>query len=558
MHGSIRHWPLPAVTMPGSIAADNLLVSFEGRIDNRNELLRQWSLPAGSGDAAIVAACYRASGAGFPSAILGDFCFALWDGHSRLLMLGRDCFGIYPLYYRRTDDGIVWSSHLGALAHGAGGHSRPDPQFIAGFLTFGRRGDVTPFASIAGVPPASVVSFTSDRVSVDRYWQLDPENQVRLSSDSEYEEQFLALFRDSVRHRLRSDSPVFCELSGGVDSSSIVGVADEICRGDTSAHDHLQTISLIYAEEATFDDRPYIDIIEQAFGRTAHHAFEEQARLLASLEDGYSLDELSPLWVGAGLIEAEKQQIASAGSNVLLSGIGGDHLCWSEFVNPPAVADDLARLRLRSAFRESKQWATVLGKPRSGILIGAAYEVFGRAETSMPPWLDRRFAKATGIDRPLRGDPEIEAFRLPSRRAHFIALRSLAAEIGIRRGIFGPVDVRYPFLERRLVEFAFAIPLEQHIRPGENRSLQRRSMARIVPRGIAYRRTKGGPAGTIYRRFRQRWPAIKTLFQDARVCADGYVDRAVLTDSLERAAHGQNRSAPGLLRLIALESWLRK
>jgi asparagine synthase (glutamine-hydrolysing) len=544
--------------MSGSIAADSLLVSFEGRIDNRGELLRRCSLPSQSSDAAIVAACYRASGVTFPSVILGDFSVALWDGHLRRLILGRDCFGVYPLYYHRAADGMVWSSHLGALADGVAAPLRPDPQFIAAFLTFGRRGDVTPFASIASVPPGSVVSFTHDRLSLDRYWRLDPENEIRFRSDAEYEERFLTLFRDSVRHRLQSDAPVFCELSGGVDSSSIVGVADEIGRGQASAHDRLQTLSLIYAEDATFDDRPYIEIIEKTFGRTAHHVSEEQARLLTSLDEAYSLNELSPLWVGAGLIEAEKQQIASAGARVLLSGVGGDHLCWGEFVNPPAVADDLARLRLRSAFHESKRWATVLGKPRSSILVDAAYEVFGRAETSMPPWLNRPFAKATGIDQPLRGDPEVESFRLPSRRAHFIALRSLIGEIGIRRGIFDPVDVRYPFLDRPLVEFAFAIPLEQHIRPGENRSLQRRSMARIIPSMIAYRRTKGGPAGTIYRRFRQRWPAIKSLFQNARVCAYGYVDRAVLTDSLERAAHGQNLSAPGLLRLVALESWLRK
>jgi asparagine synthase (glutamine-hydrolysing) len=347
-------------------------------------------------------------------------------------------------------------------------------------------------------------------------------------------------------------------LSGGLDSSGILGMADELCRGDASAHDHLQTISHIYAEESTFDDRPYIAIMEQAFGRIAHHVAEEQTRLLTSLDHAYSLGELSPLWVGAGLIEAEKQRLASAGGHVLLSGVGGDHLCWSEFGNPPVVADDLSRLRLRSAFRESRRWAGALGRPQSKILIDAAYEVFGRTEAPLPPWVDRRFARSTGIDQPLRGDAEVEAFRLPSRRAHFVALRSLANEIGIRHGIFAPVDVRYPFLDRPLVEFAFAMPLEQHVRPGENRSLQRRVMARVIPRDIAYRRTKGGPAGTIYRRFRQRWPAIKALFQDPRVCAYGYVDQAALTDSLERASHGQNLSAPGLLRLIALESWLRR
>jgi hypothetical protein len=82
-------------------------------------------------------------------------------------------------------------------------------------------------------------------------------------------------------------------------------------------------------------------------------------------------------------------------------------------------------------------------------------------------------------------------------------------------------------------------------------------MSRVLPPEIAQRRTKGGPGGTIYRRFRQSWPAIKSLFAQPRVVEYGYVDRAVLADALLRAAHGFNLSAPGLLRLIALESWLQ-
>jgi asparagine synthase (glutamine-hydrolysing) len=536
-----------------------LLVSFEGRIDNRDDLLREVSLPPESGDAAIVTACYRRFGVTFPAHVFGDFAFALWDGHRALLLLGSDCFGVYPLYYHRHGDEIAWSSHLEDLASRTGGRRDFDPLFVAGFLTtLGRQGDVTPFASIAGVPPASVVSFTRGRVSVDRYWRLDPENQIRWHSDAEYEEQCLELFRGAVRDRLRSDGPVFCELSGGLDSSSIVGVADRIIGRGPSADERLQTISHIYEESGTFDDRPYIRVMEEAFGRRAHHVEEENARLLASIDDDYSFAEPSPFWVGAKLVEEVKAQLSAAGSNVLLNGMGGDHLFWSEFANPPDVADDLSRLRFRSAFRESKRWAAALGKPQSAILIAAARDVFGRTRTTLPPWIDRRFARATGIDQPLREDAEAAAFRLPSQRAHFIALRSLAGEVGSHRSIYAPIDVRYPFLDRRLVEFALAIPHRQHVRVEESRSLQRRAIAQIVPHEIAGRRTKGGPTGTVYRRFRQRWPAIKALFEDARVCAYGYVDRAALTDSLQRAAHGQNQSAPGLLRLIALESWLRK
>src|SRR5947209_2872602 len=99
MHGQLRHDPRPAVMMTQPVADGNLLASFEGRIDNRDELLRQLSLISVSTDAAIVAACYRASGVTFPARIFGDFAFALWDADRALLILGCDCFGVYPLYY---------------------------------------------------------------------------------------------------------------------------------------------------------------------------------------------------------------------------------------------------------------------------------------------------------------------------------------------------------------------------------------------------------------------------------------------------------------------------
>jgi len=173
------------------------------------------------------------------------------------------------------------------------------------------------------------------------------------------------------------------------------------------------------------------------------------------------------------------------------------------------------------------------------------------------PWIDRRFARLTNMHRPWSDMEESRAIRLPSRKLQFLGLHSLAVEIGAMRIVCPEIDLRYPFADRSLVEFVFSIPIEQHLRPNELRSLQRRAMARVLPRELAYRRTKGSPGETVYRRFREQWPAIKSIFAAPRVCDYGYVDRNALDVSLQRAAHGQNLNAPCLLRLLALEMWLR-
>jgi len=545
--------------MPQCAAEQGLQVSFEGRIDNRNELISELSLDPLAGDEAIIAAAYRRSGAdpAFLKMLYGDFVVAVWDASQNRLLLGRDCFGVVPLYYHRAPGGLAWSSDLAALLHATGCSRDPDPHFVAGFLSFASRGNVSPFKAIAIVPPASVVHCDSAGVRVQTYWRLEPERELLLKSDADYETQFAALFSDAVRVRMRSSGPVFCELSGGLDSSSIAAVADGICRRQFLPDDSLQTISHIYDEAASFDDRPFIEIMEQHLGRRAHHVEENDAQLLASIADHYPFAEPSSLWFGTRLVEAANERMASAKSNVLLSGIGGDHLCWSEVTTPPGVADDLSRLRLVNALRTATRWAAATGKTRAGVMLGAVQRLRAPSNMEPPPWISPRFAQSMGIDRRQADDAETRAFRLPSRRAQFIELRGLAAELSLRRSVMGTVDVRYPFVDRRLVEFAFTVPVGQHVRPHQPRSLQRRAMSPFLPSAIRDRRTKGGPAATIYRRFRQQWKTIKAQFEDARVCSYGYVDREALNESLQRAAHGQNHNAPGLLRLLAIESWLK-
>jgi asparagine synthase (glutamine-hydrolysing) len=543
--------------MSRAATAEELRIAVNGRLHDRNELLARLSLSWQASDAEIVAAAYRRWDAAFPEHIEGEFSVALWDERNERLLLVRDAFGLRPLYLHQTPDTVTWSSHVKALADEVDCDRTPDPHFVAGFLTYGRRGDVSPFAAIQGIPPASI--FIDDRGgrSIRTYWRVDPEREIRLRSDEEYEEQFFALFKRSVGNRMPAGGTLFCELSGGVDSSSVFAIADAIHREQGRSPEHLQSVSHIYEETGAADDRPFIDIIERAFAHPAHHAEERLNPLFTSAGEEYPFDEPTPLWAGAEFYADIDARMAAENSSVILSGMGGDDVTWSEVGTPPSVADALSRFRLVRAFGESRRWAPALRKPQIRILLDGLRAVRNPTELVPPPWIDPRFARATGIDDPWRHDAELRAIRLPSRRAQFAGLRCLAVESGLRRNLEPRIDVRYPFLDRRLIEFVFGVPIEQHLRPGETRSLQRRAMARVLPREIAQRRTKGGPGGTIYRRFRQRWPVIKTLFAKPHVVEYGFVDRAALDDALTRAAHGVNLSAPGLLRLIALESWLR-
>ncbi len=559
LFGTLHRFPSDSVTMSPSVADGELAISFDGRLDDPNDLRAELSLPWHAGSEAIIAAAHRRWNDDFLAHLTGDFAFALWDSRTARLLLARDCFGVRPLFFHRRPEAITWSSRLQLLLDYTGCDRTPDDDYIVAVLANGGRLDVSPYAAIAAVPPANFVTFTRDGQSTRTYWRLDPASEVRLASDAEYEERFFTLFRRSVRNRLQAKGPVFAELSGGVDSSSIAAAADDVMRGEGRPNDALQTVSHIYEETAQSDDGPFIAIAERALGRPAHHFLERDARIFSSIAEEYPYEAPAPYWAGAELRARVAARVAERGGSVILSGLGGDHICWSDTDTPPAVSDHLARLRIGAAAREAREWSAAIAVPQMRILARAARLAIGARfglrhhAPNLPPWLDPRLAKRRpGLD--------LSGFRLPSRREFVLVMRALLDAIRLRHSVDPSIEVRYPFADRDLVEFTFALPIEQHLRPHEMRSLQRRAMARLLPPEIAQRKSKGGPAKAIYLRLRQVWPALRPLVERERlrVVERGYADRAILLNALQRAGHGQNVNAPFLMRVLAVEFWLRK
>ena len=112
-------------------------------------------------------------------------------------------------------------------------------------------------------------------------------------------------------------------------------------------------------------------------------------------------------------------------------------------------------------------------------------------------------------------------------------------------------------MDRRLVEFMQAIPHTQRVRAGETRSLMRRSLSGLLPEKIAKRKSKGNPQEVLTRAIAREWPRLEPLFEDARVFARGYIDRAALQSAVQKFRFGCGTHAPALLKTLVLEVWLR-
>jgi len=208
---------------------------FDGRLDNRDELLTSlkdsYQVSSASPDAALVLASYEVFGDKFPERLLGDFALGLFDPHRQQVVLARDAIGIRPLYYHRVRNTFLFASEIKAILAHPDVSPRPNDNTLADFfLANVRDPEMTFFEGISSLPPGHMALLTPQVFTKRRYWDFDPASQVRLSSFDEYAGAFRHLFEQAVRRRLRSAHPVAVSVSGGLDSSSILCVAETFAR----------------------------------------------------------------------------------------------------------------------------------------------------------------------------------------------------------------------------------------------------------------------------------------------------------------------------------------
>src|ERR671926_1181601 len=199
----------------------NKVLHFDGRLDNRCDLLSRLSLKGDTSNAAIAHAAYeRWSTAGFAH-LIGDWSLVIRDHFNRMTVLASDFAGVRPLYYHVQAGRVQWSNRLQDLVEETG-ITDLDEQYIAGFLTIGGCANRTPYKGIYSVPPGHAVCVSPKGTSLSRFWSMPLGDTIRYKNESRYEEELRALFREAVALRLQSESPVLAELSGGLDSSSLV------------------------------------------------------------------------------------------------------------------------------------------------------------------------------------------------------------------------------------------------------------------------------------------------------------------------------------------------
>lgn len=542
------------------------MLAWDGRLDNRPELLSQLRdhVDGCPTDVEIVTASYLRWGIDFLSHLIGDFALSLWDQRTRTLLLARDAFGTRPIYYELTSQCVAWSSDLASLLDLSTLPVAVDREYVAGYLSNTPELDRTAYKNIHSVPPGFALVVRDDRVEKREFWRPDPDHQIRYRRDSDYEEHFRDLFRDAVRCRLRSDSPVWAELSGGLDSSSIVCMADQIVASGESETSRVETVSYVYDNAPASDERRFIAEVEQQIGRTGHY-FHEDESVGRFLElDLATIVRPNPIYRFTARHDWVRARMQQTGSRVLLSGVGGDNVMWSGSEVSPQLADLLVQLELRSLHRQITSWSQATRGSYAGTLWrGAVLPLLPltlRTRLSFPvsPLVDHDFAERMNMRERSTNASGPWNFKRPSARADASMLSaSVRAVASCYYRDRVPTEYRFPFLHRPLVEFLLAIPIEQKLRPGENRSLQRRALKEVLPPAILNRQSKRWSTEALCRALANNWHEVEWLFKEPRVCEYGFVDAPAFAEAAKRIRHGVQNMAADLTVILSVELWLR-
>ena len=550
------------------ISHRGFVITWDGRLDNRDDLIADLrsELETEPTDVAIVAAAFDRWETDCFRRIVGDWAVSIWKPEQRELLFAVDYMAIRHIFYYLKNDRIWWSTDLSPLVLLSGDKFHIDDDYIAGYFAHDPDAHLTPYREIREAPPGQFVRVRNGSVSVERFWRFSPKSRIRYRTDAEYEEHFRHLFRQSVRRRLRSDSPILAELSGGLDSSSIVCMADDISAKEGKLFPRLDTISYYDNTEPNGDDWIYFRKVEENRGRAGSHIdVSESGSSAASLEFSDFSALPGPLGSVRELGDKRAAVLRAGGYRTALSGIGGDEFLGG-VPNPCGhLADLIVEFKFVSLAKQLTAWSLVKRSPWIQLLWRSALDVLPAVlgqyfvrEAKIESWIRKDFAKRTRLAIKQLDVDEHFGLWLPTRRFYIAGVQLMAGKLAkLTPSASAPEEGRYPYLDQNLIEFILSIPATQLLRPGERRSLMRRSLAAIVPQEILNRRTKQvGTRGPVLL-LEKHWDELQNIYQMPFSSGLGYVHQTELLKTICDARAGKIVPLVRLLWTISLEYWLR-
>jgi asparagine synthase (glutamine-hydrolysing) len=543
-------------------------IVFNGEIYNFQELRRDLEAAghrfSTNTDTEVIVHAYEQWGeAAFPK-LRGMFGLAIWDRPRRRLVIVRDRVGIKPLHYATAGGRLYFGSEIKSILCAPDLPRDLNADALDHYLSFlYAPRDASFFERIKKLPPGHMLTWQDGAITVERYWRPATTETFR-GSEAEAVEQLEQVLSDSVRAHLISDVPLGAFLSGGIDSSLVVGLMSRV------SGTRVKTFSIGFGEPQ-YDELAYARQVAERYA-TDHHedvvtpdGISILDTLVSHFDEPFGDSSAIPTWYVS--------QLAARHVTVTLSGDGGDELFggYDRYLQDPRVAaiDRYTPPAIRR----------VAGLVASGLPQGARGKRFLRhvASSTRGRYVDavgffNADDKASLYTNGLRDslsavDPEHRVLALFDRYAalpwasqmmRFDIETYLPEDILTkvdRTSMAHSIESRVPLLDNDVIDFALTLPASMKIRNGRRKHVLKEVAARYLPAGLIDRRKQGFgvPLDVWFR------GSLRELFADtllsARSLQRGYFEPSYLRQLLQEHVSGRRDHALRLWQLVVLERW---
>jgi asparagine synthase (glutamine-hydrolysing) len=485
--------------------ANRYVITYNGEVYNylelREELIKKGYHFRSSSDTEVVLAAYDAYGRECLRHFEGMFAFAIWDEEEQLLFAARDRMGQKPFFFYYDENKFFFASEMKALWN-AGIQKTENRAMLYNFLTIGYTSNPynpkeTFFENIEKLPEASFLTYTlkDHKLEIEKYWQVETiiNNQI---SEGEARDQLHALLSDSIKKCLRSDVSIGTSLSGGLDSSSIIAY----CDGAAQGHYKHESFTAVFPGFVN-DEHKYAAAVAEKFGIKMHPVSINEGGIETLMQKAMRSCE-EPFISASSLAQHAVYAAAKKeGITVLLDGQGADELFagyykyykwhWRDLYSKKGLksSNELKSARnlgVRESFDTKDKIAALVPQFAAALVQSLKRKKAGNNED-----LNKDFAYSNKqhfyYSLPHQFDLNSSLF-FDSFQYGLNGLLQLADRNSMAHG----VEVRLPFLNHSIVEFAFSLPPHFKINRGWTKWLLRKTIESLLPTEIAWRKNKIG------------------------------------------------------------------
>ena len=560
---------------PLSNEDETVWIVFNGEIYNfqelRDQLTAKGHIFRTKTDTEAIVHLYEEYGPACVERLRGMFAFAIWDERKQQLLLARDRVGIKPLYYWEGPNALLFGSEIKAILADPDCSPDVDSRMIDRFLSFYYvPGEETLLKDVYKLAPGSYMVVRNGTTSITQYWDL--EFAPREISLSQAKNQVLSLLEECVRMHMIADVPVGFLLSGGVDSTAMLGFA-------TGKTDHqLRSFTLGFSEPGIIDERPYAQLAAKTYG-AEHHEMTISAKDFADFLPKFAWHMEEPVCEPQAVALYYVSRLAKDYVKVLISGEGGDeafagypnyrNLLWLEHakraLGPLNEVASLALAGLNSIVRSDR-----IAKYQQLLVI--PFEDYYFSRTSHPKLYFTRMAQELytadywqHLNKSFSLEPVKRYLRRKSGQGFVNQMLYIDTKTSLpddlllkadKMTMANSLELRVPLLDHKMLEFAATLPESFKVHGATTKHIAKEALQECVPREILHRKKAGFPVpyASWLRRDLKGW--VQSVILDPQAISRGYFKKKSLEQLIENDSKYENHQKE-ILSLVSLELWHR-